>query len=65
MIKTKDRIIYYILALLILLSSIITMLLDPQDTPTTNKQKNADIPIEYKINATPLKSYKQGSIDSH
>jgi hypothetical protein len=65
MIRTKDRILYYILALLILISSIVTLLTDPKEDKTTKNQKPADTAVNYTINSTPMKRHKQGSIDSH
>lgn len=60
MISKKNRILYYILALLILISSVVTLLTQP----TKNEQK-VDSSANYIINTAPLQEYEQGHIDSH
>jgi hypothetical protein len=64
MINRKSRILYYIFALLILLSTIMT-LLNQQEAKTTKKLDPADTTANYRINSAPLTAPKQGLIDSH
>ncbi len=60
----KNRILKTILALLLLISLIVTLL----DTMAVNPSKNlstADSNSNYSIDTAPLQEYQQGHIDSH